>query len=750
MLVIPPIVRLGLQVTLATVLVGLSSTSPALAEDTCPNAAVRAQNNSLDLPDCRAYEMVSAPFKAGFPARLRAFSDEGIVTYVSTGGFADSPQGTLLTIFYHAERASAGWTTTSSAQSDVIYDAQTTGLYGESADLRQSLWAMSRRDVPGDTLGFWLRSPDGVFTRVGDASLQGYLPVVEPLVSDDLSHVVFRFGTAGGAFETALWEHVGTGNGLPRAVSVDNQGQPATNDSCPKSISGDGRVIVFSLGDGCDGGLLSLRARVGGVATVAVSDSECTRTPADERGACNGVAPALYAGAAADGSRVFFTTTQQLVNEDTDATNDLYACDIPAGVPAPVGSANRCASLAQVSGAASKAQVENAVAVSRDGSRVYFVAQGVLASNLGVGGVGASAGVPNLYLWERDGGDPVGQTRFVAGLGSSGNDLTRAQMTPDGRYLLFTTANPLVTAGVGADSDLMTDVYRYDADTPAIVRVSTSVAGGGANGGFGAASSARRSMTADGSTVIFSTAEALSRSDTNGVVDVYAWHDGHVSMISRDGVNIAAGYNDDFAVITPSGRDIYFTTASAVVAADGDASIDLYDARIGGGFEPAKTPPECSGDACQGQHGLPPLLTAPAPLALGNRDPSEALSAFTVQRVSAAQRKALARTGRVSLTVAANAAGTVTVRATAPVGGRSVAVAAGRGSLSGPGKVTVPVRLSKKARAQLADRGRLTVKVAVHHSRVALDRSVTLRLVSTKAKVSATRASDRRKAGARS
>ena len=32
------------------------------------------------------------------------------------------------------------------------------------------------------------------------------------------------------------------------------------------------------------------------------------------RGVCNGVSPATYAGGAADGSRVFFTTSQQLVN----------------------------------------------------------------------------------------------------------------------------------------------------------------------------------------------------------------------------------------------------------------------------------------------------------------------------------------------------------------------------------------------------------------------------------------------------
>ena len=48
----------------------------------------------------------------------------------------------------------------------------------------------------------------------------------------------------------------------------------------------------------------------------------------------------------------------------------------------------RIRSRAAESGTGANAQVENVVAVSEDGARVYFVAQGVLADNLGVGDVG--------------------------------------------------------------------------------------------------------------------------------------------------------------------------------------------------------------------------------------------------------------------------------------------------------------------------------------------------------------------------
>ena len=42
--------------------------------------------------------------------------------------------------------------------------------------------------------------------------------------------------------------------------------------------------------------------------------------------------------------------------------------------------------------------------------------------------------------------------------------------------------------------------------------------------------------------------------------------------------------------------------------------------------------------------------------------------------------------------------------------------------------------LSKKARARLASRGRLSVRLVVSHSKVALSRSVTLRLTHAKTK----------------
>jgi len=587
---------LGALASLSVAGLGLSA-APALAED-CPNAALRAENSSTRLPECRAYEMVTPLYKEGFPvesAVTRSFTNDGVVSFASFGSFAGNQQAVFNR--YHATRSEAGWVTSSVTPSDQVYNVggAGAGVEGESADLSTTLWQVNfRRDVPGDKRGFYLRGPDGAMTRVGDAEQSSGQALLFAGGSSDLSHVLFTFA------RTPVYEHVGTGNeGPPRAASVDNLGQVQA-PACPNSISGDGRVIVYTFSN-CENafGRGQVWARVASSASVLVSGSECTRTSGDPGGACNAVAPAEYAGAATDGSRVFFTTAQQLVNGDTDQSSDLYECEIPPGAPAPVGTANPCASLSEVSGSVSGANVQNVVNVSADGSRVYFVAQGVLASNLGTNDATAVAGDNNLYVWEKDAAHPAGQTTFVAKL-ESGIGF-HPQTNTDGRYLVFETASRLLAS----DTDEAPDVYRYDAQTGVLLRLSTDTDGSGGNEPGVEARLARAalyrphsSMTDDGSTVVFESSEALSPADTDGVTDAYEWHDGQVSLISNGG--------GEEPRITSSGQDIFFFTTQPLTAGDSGLELDIYDARVGGGFPVSASAP-CSGEACQGSMALQPL-----------------------------------------------------------------------------------------------------------------------------------------------
>ena len=361
---------------------GLAS-APALA-DSCPNAAVRAENNSTALPDCRAWELVSSSFKEGFSALAQIYTDDGnTFAYQSSGNFADNGLGGSDNQ-YLAQRSPAGWSTLAQAPSGPTYEIDGgAGASTSSADLRSSLWLMRRADESTDVADFYLRKPDGSFTRIGPGS-----DVIDPLpqspgsdttaiapvlagVSQDLSHVVFAAHDPSfdfpGAPPGSLYEYVGTGNTRPRLVGVDDAGQPVSHcgtlagsqqgasGTVHHAVSADGSTIFFSALP-CAGGppATEVWARVNGETSYDASASRCTRTAADAGGVCDDPADATFVGAAADGSRVFFTSTQQLVNGDTDATEDLYAYDLPSAAD-PDGD------LTEVSGAASDANVEGPV-----------------------------------------------------------------------------------------------------------------------------------------------------------------------------------------------------------------------------------------------------------------------------------------------------------------------------------------------------------------------------------------------------
>jgi hypothetical protein len=765
---------------LLPVLGGLGLMSAPAVADTCPNAALRAQNDSTNLPECRAYELVTAPFKEGFPPVMHAYTDDGDkFAYASVGNFAGSGLGSTGGNDYIATRSAQGWKTAAIGPSGPTYNSGgSEAARALSPDLRLSLWVMARGDQSVETSDLYLRTPDGMFTRVGPGQNPATLapaapggattgpPVQFVGASNDLSHVVFSIpgpsafpGTVPDGLYN-IYEYVGTGNDRPLLVSRYNDGTQISSCSTyvgnlkaanySHAMSTDGRTIFWTAA--CSG-FETLWARVNGTVAYAVAASECTRAVSDPGGACNAPASTIFQGAAADGSRVFFTTTQQLVDEDTDQSNDLYACDIPPGVPSPIGMANACSSLHEVSGAVVGANVEGVTRISEDGARVYFVATGVLASNLGANDRAAVAGEDNLYVWHTDGAHLDGQTVFVGRLdpgdvGLWGSDLRGrpAETSDDGRYLVLATLSSLVGSGLQADTDSASDVYRYDADTGALVRLSTDAGGvGGNEPGLDALFTGqqypytipqnrpRTVMTADAGTVVFQTSEALSSSDTNGTLDTYEWHAGRVSLISsgRPSLDGQLGMS---AWISPSGHDIYLLTSAALTADDADTQQDVYDVRVDGGFDLTRSVP-CSADACQGTRSASPGLTQSASGPSTGADGAvPSIPAFSIRSVSAAERKQLAATGRLKLTVTANTAATLSAKATATIARRLATVASAHRTLASPGTVSLALTLTKKARTQLSVGGRLTIKIIVSDADVAIDRSVTLKLGRAKAK----------------
>jgi hypothetical protein len=730
----PSRLLLGLMMLAAWIALALPTSPAHAAAATCPNAELRALNNSSGLPDCRAYEMVTSPYKQGFAVQKQSYGDDGAVGYTSAGSFADNPYGSLGNQ-YVARRSETGWKSISMNPPGEQWVFQPgDGASGAlSGDLRSSLWMLRPRSGPDerwadhpDREGVYLRRPDGVFSMIAPNPGTNNLRVWA--TTPDLSHVVLAGNYS--APTPNLYEVI-DGDQVLRPIGVDNTGEPlpggAAGGMCSLGMSEDGRVIFFALDYfSCYGPF----ARVGGARTFDLAASQCTRGAGDPGGICNADALVNQVGFASDGSRAVMTTTQQLVNGDTDQTNDVYVCEIPAATVAAEFPTNNCPNLRQLStGAPGGADVENVVRVSEDGSHVYFVAHAVLAANHGANDQVAVAGAHNLYVWQTDAGHPEGRTRFVARLinpGDVGDKSTSStQVTPDGRYLLVNTRDPLVTSGAGADTDSAADVYRYDAQTGQWLRLSTDASGSGGNAEDETLVMFYSAMTSDGHTVVFITPEALAPADSNSELDVYAWHQGQVSLISLDG-HLS---RDDYGApgITASGADIFFKTTSQVTAADSDTNPDVYTARVGGGFDLRERGP-CENEGCLGTPSAPPGLSSGADGLGGQGDVQEPAPRLTLRAISAAQRRSLAQTGRVTVTVTASKPGTVAARVTTTIDGRSSNGAAVRETMAEAGSAQLTLRLSKKARARLSAKRRLSVRVVISHSKFALPRSESLRL----------------------
>jgi hypothetical protein len=704
----PPRIVAGLALLTSLLL----SAPSALASEACPNEAVRTasrvnpttgQPYSQGLPECRAYEMVSPLEKqqhdaltgtAALPPPVSVSPDGSAIQWSSQGAYAGAENYQVRiskpTNPYVAHRTASGWVTRSGYPPSSLIEGpfaafSSSGVY--SPDLASEAVCGSvvvTGAALGSTIRCALREPGGSwastpeYTDLTGQSL-GALPMVgasstgedvvfysevgAPFLSSDTSSLAASGckGTLTGSARCGgIYEMAGVGTGSPelRLVNVDNGGNmigPENTStvganlsgvgSAYQAISADGSMIYFTAEP--TGGVPTIYARIDGKETVAVSEpspSECTTcspTPS----------AAVYQGASADGSKVFFTTTQQLVNGDTDSTTDLYEYDFnnPPGHRIVQVSGGGLGDVTPGAGA----EVQGVVSISEDGSHVYFVASGVLTTLPNGLGQTASQGSHNLYAYDTN----TGETKFVATLlesdkqlwgdfevvidkGTANREEIRlAQTTPAGRYLVFDSFAELITAGPEADTSGAQQVYRYDFQTGQLLRASIGHEGFANNGntpGVGAvigsadvlqegaptANDENRSISENGEIIAFATTEQLQSTDVAGggsntsckarILDggagcqIYVWHNGSVNMIS-DGQDPNGAI---YAGMSATGSDVFFQTRAQLVGQDTDSLGDIYDARIGGGFPPPTLEPSCSGASCQGSAPAAPAFSA--------------------------------------------------------------------------------------------------------------------------------------------
>lgn len=526
------------------------------------------------LPDDRGWEMVSPVVKNGGEVEppgalagggvLQAAVDGQAVTYgsgASFGGGVGAPPASQ----YLGSRVSGGWLTQNISlplPSGAYPDDEGSPYRLFSADLARAVHWSAYRCAPGPCPREYLlrETATGALTaspQQPDLRLAGASPDLKYVVLSSCAVLApgATDGCGAGDPNLYLW----SGGGL----SLINTTPGATLAAQGTAVSIDGSRIYFN-----DLASADLYLRVG------------AQTKQVDAAAGGG---GTFETASADGTTAFFTKSSHLWRyvAGTDTATDLT----PSG------------------------GVLGVLGTSVDASRAYFKDAG------------------GLKHWSN------GTTTLIAPAADASNyppTTGTARVSADGTKLLFQSTTPLLTSDGHTYDNLdastkapTSQLYLFDASGPTLTCVScnptharplgpSSVPGAIANGLASTQSYKPRVMSSDGRRVFFDSEDALASTDVNAGEDVYQWQaqgkgscakpGGCISLISSGLANW--GFFIDASL---TGDDVFFITDRSLVGSDPD-SVDLYDARVGGGLPEPAQPNPCTGDACQ---IVPPAVEDP-------------------------------------------------------------------------------------------------------------------------------------------
>jgi hypothetical protein len=631
-------VFIPMLLSLMTLLI-ISAASPAYGS--CLNEAART-GPSANLPDCRAYELVTPPDTNGrllesistfgfntpldlFPTNLSSPSGGSLLYMTLDSPLVNiaEPAGTF--DLYEARRLSSGWSTarrvSPSGQQAVL---PIPGGVSKDHQLAFTNVAPFLGGAnPGGSLAAegtsdYLGKPDGSFELTGKGELGTERFAQGRYISEGGTHVIF---TTGEEVSGSAWCFREASACEVRQLELK---APATGTGAVYDRSADGPTYVVSLlpgevtpdegedaeyqGTSADGSTVAFK--VGGTLYVRIDNATTKEVTS---------APATFAGISADGERLFYLNA-----------GNIHVFDVSLKADVQVNSSG-------------DADIVN---VSADGSHVYFISPSQLDGSEG------SSGDPNMYVWS--GGSP----EFIATVLPSdlnhtsgsrigypaltnwtdwavtpeksegqgpGGDSSRS--TPDGNVLVFESRAQLTEY----ETDGHTGIYRYDDQTKSLQCVSCNPLSEPAvqdarlqNLDLVGAQMILQNVTDDGSRVYFETTEALDAQDIDGVNDIYQWHEESFGVAE---INlISSGKSTEYLTgeapniptanvllsVTPDGRDVFFLSQDQLVASAGQGGpTAIYDARIGGGFSEPSPAPGCVEEGCHLSHGVEPALSLP-------------------------------------------------------------------------------------------------------------------------------------------
>jgi len=601
------------------------------------------------LLDCREYEMVSPVDKngvnvetvfnnAGYPAALNQSSRAGnSISYSAYRAFAD-PESAPYTSQYLAERTGKGWLTESISpprEGPSLYNVA--GLDNQFKAFTEDLcsgWPLQDTAgpllAPGAIEGFpnlYRRSncaPEaGSYETITSATPIGagpepkeFFPELQGMSADgDKTFFAVKAKLTAKSREGKVQAYVSSGGTL-EPVCVLPEGNVTLsgcsigtnsvfgerNSSMDTAVSEDGSIVYWTNKPSGNG---PLYVRVDGQETVLVTAQE-----------------SQFWAASADGAHAVYTTGETLYEFDrTGETSSLIA----EGVKGLAGA-------------------------SEDLSRVYLVSTKALTGD-------ATAGQPNLYRYAAGGFHLIGALADSdmppptnrASPVSTRPLLRLSRVSPDGERLVFMSKAELTDYdNIDAETgEPISEVFLYDASANGgqgrLLCLSCNPSGarplgqdwviGGIAAGRVAAFIpgwtnqlyAPRVMSDDGSRVFFNSFDPLVARDANQEADVYQWEapgsgncqvDGYAYVPEANGcVNlISSGGNTEGSELvdsSASGEDVFFKTYESLYAGD-PGLIDIYDARVGGGFpDPPVLTPECEGEGCSGPQAPEPAHFTP-------------------------------------------------------------------------------------------------------------------------------------------
>ena len=354
----------------------------------------------------------------------------------------------------------------------------------------------------------------------------------------------------------------------------------------------------------------------------------------------NGSFDAIYRGASADGTRVFFTTTEQLVAADTDAEGDVYErsggtttllSTGPSG-----GNGAQDASFRGASQSGNRVLIETAeqlVAADTDSSIDVYERAGGTTTLLSTGPPPATAPTTR----SSSPGPRMGHTSSSTRPRSWSHPIrTRWSMSTSARAVRPRCCPPVPPGGNGAfdaflqdanesgsrvvigtqeglvsgDTDGRTDLYER-------VGGSTLLVSAGGNGPFDAFFSG---ASADGGKIFFETSEPLS-GDSDAFPDVYERSN---SATTRVSIGTGGGNGAQIAVFSGASDDgsrVWFVSAEKLATTDTDVGTDVFESLVTAAYPRPKSansmelPLVVAYDSCTSPNRLhgPPVIGGGGP-----------------------------------------------------------------------------------------------------------------------------------------